>query len=225
MRIPLYIDFSDKNVIIIGGGSVGTTRAKKFVRAGANVTVYSEKFTEDLLNLSREGKIKLVKTDVRNLNLEEVIKGAHLIVVAIGDKNYNDKILNLAKNYKTLVNLANDADRTEVVVPFEGGRDGIRFAVTTEGKSGIVAREVRDRFQHILENDIETIHFLKAMDYVKRYMKSKDIPVNLRLQLYSIIGSDEEFRRLAMKGKIDEAIKRAEVIIEDYKNLRGEVEF
>lgn len=225
MRIPLYIDFNGKNVVIIGGGNVGTLRAKKFVKAGANVTVYSEEFTEDLINMSKKGILKLVKVNVKDLDFEKVIRDAHLVVVAIGNKDYNEKILKIAKTYKTLVNLANDAETTEVVVPFEGGKDGIRFAVTTEGRSGIVARDVRDKFQKLLENDKEILLFLKAMDIVKKYMKA-NIPINIRLKLYPIIGSDSEFRKLAMSGRVDEAVKRAEELIEKYsKSLGGDVEF
>ncbi|WP_367834253.1 NAD(P)-dependent oxidoreductase [Vulcanisaeta sp. JCM 16159] len=41
MRVPLFIEFSGRNVLIIGGGGVGTRRAIKFLLAGANVRVLS----------------------------------------------------------------------------------------------------------------------------------------------------------------------------------------
>ena len=53
MRIPLYIEFDNKNVLIIGGGGVGTGRAKKFLKAGAKVLVLSMDFSEELKKLAR----------------------------------------------------------------------------------------------------------------------------------------------------------------------------
>lgn len=223
MRIPLYIDFNGKKVVIIGGGGVGTTRAKKFIEAGAEVVVYSLKFSEDLVRLSNEGKVKLVSVDIEKINFEKILRNAQVVVVAIGDKSYNEKIVEVARRYKTLVNLANDAEKTEVVVPFEGGRNGIRFAVTTEGKSGVVARKVKEAFQKVLEEDEEILYFLNAMEYLKKYMKSREVPVNLRMKLYYVVSSDEKFRKLVKEQKVEEARKYVEDLVGDYMSGKKEL--
>lgn len=135
----------------------------------------------------------------------------------------------ISRKYRVLVNLANDAKETEVVVPFEGGYKGIRFAVTTEGKSGVVARKVRDSFQKLLEEDEQTIFFLNAMDHLKKYMKANNVPVNLRMRLYFIISSNEEFRRLIREEKVDEARVLAEKLVKEYvsgkRKIEDEIEF
>ncbi|HIP25633.1 MAG TPA: bifunctional precorrin-2 dehydrogenase/sirohydrochlorin ferrochelatase [Archaeoglobus profundus] len=217
MRIPLYIEFSGKDVLIIGGGGVGTSRAKKFVEAGANVKVLSLEFSDELKKLANEGKVSLIKGDVFNeKNLEKLIAESNLVVVAIPDHRINDIIEKIAKKYKTLINLANDAERTEVVVPFEGEVDGIRFAVTTEGKSGIVARKVKDLFLKVLKEDEEIIPFLKAMEHLKKFMKSSNVPIQMRMKLYFIISSDPEFRELIKKGEVDKARSLAERLVYEY---------
>ena len=219
MRIPLYIDFKGKRVAVLGGGGVGTGRALKFIEAGAEVTVFSKDFTDELKKAANKGVVKLEKCDVKGMDLS-ILKEFDLVVVALADRSMNDNILRAARKYKTLVNLANDASRTEVVVPFEGGRDGIRFAVTTEGKSGIVARKVRDAFQKLLEEDEETMFLLSAMEHVKKYMKEKNVPVNTRMRLYYIVSSDNTFRKLVREEKIEEARKYAESLIEEYVSGR-----
>ncbi|MEM2190049.1 MAG: NAD(P)-dependent oxidoreductase, partial [Archaeoglobaceae archaeon] len=55
MRVALFIEFEGKKVAVIGGGYVGTTRAKKFLETGAKVTVFSLNFSDELLKLSEEG--------------------------------------------------------------------------------------------------------------------------------------------------------------------------
>uniref|UniRef100_A0A7C2NML7 precorrin-2 dehydrogenase n=1 Tax=Archaeoglobus fulgidus TaxID=2234 RepID=A0A7C2NML7_ARCFL len=224
MRIPLYIEFSGKKVAVIGGGGVGTLRAKKFIEVGAEVTVFSNEFSDELRLMFERGEVNLVKASADELNFDEIARNFDLIVVAIGSKEFNEEIIKAASKYRAMVNLANDARKTEVVVPFEGGKDGIRFAVTTEGKSGVVARKVKELFQNVLEENEELVHFLKAMDHLKEYMKSNDVPVNLRMKIYPAVGSNEEFLKLVREGKVDEARKLAEKIVKDYVSGRKKAE-
>lgn len=220
MRIPLYIEFEGKKVAVLGGGGVGTLRAKKFLEVGADVTVFSEDFSDDLMLMAENGEVKLVKCSIAELNFDDLARKFNLIVVAVGSKEFNDKIILAASRNRAMVNLANDAERTEVVVPFEGKKDGIRFAVTTEGKSGVVARKVRDLFQKALEDREDLVRFLNAMNHLKSYMKSTGVPVELRMKLYPVVSSDERFLRLVKYGKMKEAKRLAEKIVQDYVSGR-----
>jgi len=224
MRIPLFIEFSGKKVAVIGGGNVGTSRAKKFLEVGAEVTVFSLEFSEELRDLEKRGLIRLVEKRVEDIGDE--LSVFDLVIVAIGDKGFNEKFRELAKKHKFLLNLANDASETEVVVPFEGGKDGIRFAVTTEGKSGVVARFVRDKFQDLLEKDKTIFAYLSVMDHLKKYMKQTGIPINVRMRVYSIAAASEEILRLSEEGKIEEAKKLLERIAnEEMKKVSKDAGF
>ena len=225
MRVPIYVEFEGKNVLVIGGGGVGTFRAKKFLNAGANVKVLSLEFSDELKELAKSGEVELIRGDVRDEGkLDKLIRDSYLVVVALPFTDFNDKIVELAKKHKTLVNLANDAKKTEVVIPFEGEFEGIRFAVTTEGKSGIVARRVKDIFLRALEEDEEIVFFLKAMDHLKRYMKEKNIPIQLRMKLYFAVSGDERFRELVRSGKVELAKEWAEKLVEDYVSGRKKLD-
>ena len=219
----MFVEFEGKDVLVIGGGGVGTSRAKKFLKAKAKVKVFSLDFSDELKEIS--GRVELIRGDVKDTRkLEDFIKNSYLVVVALPFTDFNDKIVEIAKRYKTLVNLANDAKRTEVVIPFEGEFEGIRFAVTTEGKSGIVARRVKDTFLRALEEDEEIVSFLKAMDHLKRYMKGRNIPVQLRMKLYFAVSEDEKFRRLVRSGEVELAKEWAEKLVEDYVSGRRKIE-
>jgi len=225
MRIPLYIEFEGKNVLVIGGGGVGTVRAKKFIEAGANVKVLSLEFSDELKKLEKEGKVELIVGDAFNEKLlEDLIPKSDLVIVAIPNLKINDIVWRIAKKHKTLVNLANDAERTEVVVPFEDEVEGIRFAVTTEGKSGIVARKVKKAFRKLLEEDEETIFFLKAMEHLKKFMKSHNVPVQLRMKLYFVISADPEFRKLVREGNVDKARILAEKLVDEYVSGKRKID-
>ncbi len=215
MRLPLYVEFEGKRVAVIGGGGVGTSRAKKFIEAGADVTVFSLEFSDELRKLESEGRVKLVRASVEELDFESVVPHFHLIVVAIGERKFNDEIIRIATKHKTLVNLANDAEATEVVVPFEGCVNGVRFAITTEGKSGIVARKVREIFEETLKERKDVSCLLEVMDHVKRYMKSTGVPVSVRMKIYPALGRDRKLLELVESCRVEEAKAYAEKFIRD----------
>ncbi|RLI81815.1 bifunctional precorrin-2 dehydrogenase/sirohydrochlorin ferrochelatase [Archaeoglobales archaeon] len=217
MRIPLYIEMAGKNVLIIGGGEVGTSRAKKFLDAGANVRVLSLEFIPEIKELEKNNpRLKLIEEDANTFNLEPLFEWAHFVTIAVGDLKLNEVAKNLAAKKKCLLNLANDSSQTEVVVPFDGEYEGIRFAVTTEGKSGVVARMIRDSILEMLKKDDEKIYLLRAMEYLKKYMKAEKVPIDLRMSLYFEISSDKEFRSLVRDGNVEEAKSLAEKLVQEY---------
>lgn len=214
MRVPLFIEMKGKKILVIGGGSVGTSRAKKFLLAGANVTVLSLDFSDELKALGAEGKVKLVRGNAFDETvLEDLISKSDLVVVALNSLELNDAVIDFARKHGAMVNLANDADRTEVVVPFEAEVNGLRIAMTSEGKSGVVVREALRRVVNFLSKDKEITNLLELMHHLKKFMKGAGVPVKTRMGLYFEVFGDEEFRRLVREGDVEGARRRAEEIV------------
>ncbi len=222
--MPLYIEFKDLKVLVIGGGGVGTSRAKKFLSAGAEVRVLSLAFSGELEELKRDDRLTLVEGNASETGvLEKHVKWCDLITVAIGNLAINVPIIEVAKVHRKLVNLANDAKNTQVVVPFEGAVRGIRFAVTTEGGSGIVARRARDGIEALLKGDTLLTAQLEAMSHLKRYMKGTNIPVDLRMKLYFAVFGEQRFQKLLKEEKVEEAKAMAEKLVADFSSGKREL--
>ena len=45
---PLYVDLSDKNIVVVGGGTIATRRVKALLLFTRNITVIAPKMTADL---------------------------------------------------------------------------------------------------------------------------------------------------------------------------------
>jgi precorrin-2 dehydrogenase/sirohydrochlorin ferrochelatase len=147
-----------------------------------------------------------------------------LVVVALPFKDLNKDIFSLAKRHGVLVNLANDADMTEVVVPFETTINGIRIAATSEGKSGLVVKEALNRIERSLNGDEELFNLLELMFYLKNYMKREGIPFETRMILYHKVFNDKGFRQLVSQGRIVEARELLESIVKttaDSDNIKN----
>ena len=51
---PMFIDLSDKNVVVVGGGNIATRRVKTLLQFTRNVTAIAPKVTEELRGLERQ---------------------------------------------------------------------------------------------------------------------------------------------------------------------------
>jgi len=207
VRIPLFIEFNGRNVLVIGGGGVGTRRAVKFLLAGANVRVLSLEFSNELMHYAEQGKIELMRGDVNNEELlRKSIEWADLVVIATNDPAINERVREVARDLRKFFNDATNAEETEVVVPFESEINGIRIAVTTEGLSGIVARRALDKIMNFLREDEELMNMARVWYAVKSRLKEVVSDVRTRLSLYMELDNDEKFNELARKGLVDEAL-------------------
>lgn len=52
---PMFIDLSDKNVVVVGGGNIATRRVKTLLQFTRNVTAIAPKVTEELRGLGTAG--------------------------------------------------------------------------------------------------------------------------------------------------------------------------
>ena len=210
LRIPLYIDLTNRNVIVIGGGKVGERRALKFLEAGAKVKVVANKFTERLLELAKEGKIEILEKDLNDdIEIIKIVKDADLVVIATNSKLINDRVFEIANALGKLVNDATNANRSHVHVPFEGSVDGLRFAVTSEGASGVAAHIAL----YIIEECLKRNKILPLINEFarrfKEWVKSTIEDPRVRFQSYWYVMLDPEVFSLIRSSRIEEALELA----------------
>jgi len=137
MYYPLFIDFKNKKVLVLGGGKVGSRRALYLLKAGAIVTVISKEFDKKLKNK----KLKLIKKDIKNLKID--FKKYFLIIITTNDKKINESISKRIKN-KTLVCRADKHSVGDVVFPAYIVKKGI--GITSFGKD---TKKIKKIFENV----------------------------------------------------------------------------
>ncbi|WP_338599781.1 bifunctional precorrin-2 dehydrogenase/sirohydrochlorin ferrochelatase [Sulfolobus tengchongensis] len=206
---PIFIDLSHFRVLIIGGGKIGTKRALTFKKYGADVTVLSLEFSQDLLN----SDINLIKEDASKIDIK-AIENYDIILTCTNNYELNSKICDLAKMLKKLCNNPTNPENSNFIVPIFYSDEDFEIAVTTRGKSSILAKEVLSKSIDVAKkSDIKNL--LNAMYNVKILLKKRISDPSLRYSLYHKIYNDHIFKRYAMDGFIDKALSRAEEIINE----------
>jgi precorrin-2 dehydrogenase/sirohydrochlorin ferrochelatase len=134
---PIFLDLREKNVLIIGGGNVGTRKAKSLLDAGANVTVISPTFSAELSALAPIKKITSAY-DSKHLHLEKWT----LIFAATTVRAINAQIALDAGNENILCcrcDIAQEGDFISAAVERVGG---VTLAISTGGASPVLAQRV-----------------------------------------------------------------------------------
>lgn len=207
---PLYVDLRGFNVVIFGGGSVGTRRARYFLEAGARVKVVAREFKNELYALSPPIEL-LRKTLISDESIEELVGEADIVVIATDNNELNNRIFNIASRMKKLINNATDHTKGNVIIPFTGeALDGrLKFAVTSLGSSGIAARVARDLIKNILDHNNEISVLYDSLAVIKKALKKCLPDAKRRVKLYFTIESDTSYQNAVRQGSVGDAVMAA----------------
>ena len=136
--LPLFVRVAGARCVLVGGGEVAHRRLTTLLRAGARVTVVAPNVIDDVRALCR-GEVALVE---RRFEPNDVI-GAMLVVVATDDAAVNRDVHAAAVRHGILINTVDDAASSTAIFPSIIDRDPVIVAVSTGGRSPMLARRVR----------------------------------------------------------------------------------
>ncbi|NIN51917.1 MAG: bifunctional precorrin-2 dehydrogenase/sirohydrochlorin ferrochelatase [Nitrososphaeria archaeon] len=219
--MPFYIEVNDRNVLLVGGGEEATRRAIRLLRVGASVKVLSKQFSQELEQEAKGEHLELIKGDAKDGDLlKQLIAWCDLLIIATNDKDANDLAYRIGRRLKKLVNLTTDAEKTDVVVPFEAKVHGLRITVTSEGKSGFVVRDALNKIVELLKEDENLPLLLDSMYHLKKELKKITKDARKRIKVYKTVYQDPFFRELIHEGRLEESKKYAMDIA--LRRLQGE---
>src|SRR5207247_11087008 len=78
MLFPLFLKLAGRDVLVVGGGPVGTAKARALVEAGARVTVVAPEVSADVRALAEGGTIVLAQRAFAEADVD----GAWVVVAA-----------------------------------------------------------------------------------------------------------------------------------------------
>ena len=176
----LYLKTSDLKVFILGTGEVATRRANRFLDHGALVKLAGNSLDAELKG---KGAI-LCSTD----DVDELVGWADLVVIASGDKELSDYVSNISKG--KLVNRADFPDDGNIIVPTSFEIGDIEISIFTNGKSPLMAKQLRKKIQSIITE--EDILGIELQNYARSLLKEQ-IPNQKQRKdcLYKIFKDDK----------------------------------
>lgn len=189
----VYLKTNSLNVFILGTGEVATRRADKFLSHGASVKLAGESLNS---SIEEKGAI-LVSTD----DVDELVNWADLVIIASGDRELSNYVASIAD--KKLLNRADFPNDGNLIVPTSFNIGDVEISIFTNGKSPLMARQLRKKIQEIITD--EDLIKMELQDYARSILKEKvENQKERRTYLYTIF-EDKNIHDLIEKNKIDEA--------------------
>ena len=213
---PVYLRLDGRRTVVFGGGTVATRRAVALASMGAHVDVYSLEFSGELERLAGDGRIRLHRLDLSRLSderLEELARGAVIVVAATDDMGLNRRLLRAARRAGALVNYPPRGVEGDLIFPFKASTSyGLHVAVTSLGRTGIAARRALERIIGFLEGDDYVRGLYLVMSRFKEWLMTVEDSPKRRLPVYFEVDADPIFQRLVEEGRLDEALERAKAL-------------
>lgn len=141
---PICLVSLDKcKCVVIGGGGVAARKIQALLEAGAGITVISPVFDPEILRLSSEAPMTLLQRLYRDGDL----RGAFLVISATDSPEVNRAIWQEACREGCLINVVDDPQHSNFIVPAVVRRGDVAVAITTGGASPALARRLRERLE------------------------------------------------------------------------------
>ena len=144
--LPVCLQLQGTPVVLVGGGTVGTRKARLLLRAGANLTVVCPQISPELeQSLAQHGGIwqqsEYAETDLH---------GKKLVIAATPSREVNQRVHDDAIALSLPVNVVDDPELCTFIFPAIIDRDPIIIAVSSSGQSPVLARLLRRKIEALV---------------------------------------------------------------------------
>ena len=78
---PMFVDLSDKKIVVVGGGNIATRRIKTLLQFTRNITAVAPKTTMELHELGKAGFVNLINRPVKRSDFTM----AFMVIAATND--------------------------------------------------------------------------------------------------------------------------------------------
>lgn len=156
-NFPLFIDSTDKNVIVYGCGLIATRRIKTLLKFKFQIYVIgrtpSKEFEKLLWEPENSEQIKFYRKPIDDSDISKIDKKVFLVVAATSDRNINNKIAQRAKECDVFHSIADAKDECDVFFPAVRSKDEVVVGIAGDGSNHKKTRIIADEIGIFLENN------------------------------------------------------------------------
>ncbi len=135
----VMLDIENRPCVVIGGGLVAERKISSLLKSKADITVISPEATTYIKDLAKDGKLHWLKREFQVGDL----RGYFMVIIATNDSLLNQKIHQEANLKTQLVNLVDQPEQSNFIVPASIKRGGLQIAISTSGASPGLAKKIR----------------------------------------------------------------------------------
>lgn len=156
-NFPLFVDSTDKKVIVYGCGLIATRRIKTLLKFKFQIDVIGRTPSRELEALLDESesceRIKFYRKTINDSDISKINKETFLVVAATSDRDINNKIADRAKECDVFHSIADSKDECDVFFPAVRTKDEVVIGIAGDGSNHKKTRKIADDIGALLENN------------------------------------------------------------------------
>jgi precorrin-2 dehydrogenase / sirohydrochlorin ferrochelatase len=202
------LNLNNKKVIVIGGGTEGTRKVRGLIGQNSKIIVLSPRLNRYLKDLEARGEIMTIMSKVRDVDVLDTYDDIFLVIAATDDKELNRRLVEKGRKMGAFVYAVDDPTVSDFsyasIINIE---DVMQIAVSTSGRSPIMARRIRIRAERVLRRVIKKtdIEMAKLQEFARNAAKSKIETVTERKEFLYCVEGDNHIQAMLKENKIEEA--------------------
>ncbi|HEB77885.1 MAG TPA: uroporphyrinogen-III C-methyltransferase [Methylothermaceae bacterium] len=166
--LPVFLKLHSRSCLVAGGGAVALRKVELLLRSHARVTVVAPRFHPELENLAEHQQIRLRRKPFDPSDLA----GAFLAVAATDSRHLNHEIAIAARERGILVNVVDQPEDCDFIMPAIVDRSPVIVAVSSGGRAPVLTRLIKSRLETLLPAQLGHLAELASRfrDRVKQFI-------------------------------------------------------
>lgn len=175
------LDITGKPCAVIGGGKVAYRKVRSLLECDAKVTVITRETCDAIKELAEKGMIQLILKDYDEGDLE----GFFLVIASSSDPLVNKQVAKEAEEKGVLVNVVDDLENSQFIVPSVIRREDLLIAISTSGKSPLLSKTLRIRLEEIFTEEYSSL--IKKLGDAREKAKEEALSAEEKIKWYKDI--------------------------------------
>ncbi|MDD4334245.1 MAG: bifunctional precorrin-2 dehydrogenase/sirohydrochlorin ferrochelatase [Desulfotomaculaceae bacterium] len=198
VRYMISLDLKNKKCLVVGGGKVAERKVRSLLECEALVCVVSPEIIPALSSMAAEGLLLYRRGSYKTSDLEDMF----LVFGATGKEEVNRQIADDCAGRNLIVNIVDDPAKCNFYVPATVRRGSLAIAVSTGGKSPLLARKIREELELVYGPQYED--FLEMLGALREeVIKNVSDPEKKKNKLESLVS--DEILNMLKKGRLEPA--------------------
>lgn len=168
-RLPVFLQFDRRPVVVVGGGAVAASKIPALVAAGAHVTVVAPAICAAI----DRARVRVVERAFLPSDLD----GAWFVTAA-ATAAVNRQVREAAESRAIFVNAVDDPANATAYLGGTIRRGGVTVAFSTGGRAPALAGLLREAFDELLPADLET--WLERASELREHQRRAVVPMGAR---------------------------------------------
>ena len=142
---PMFIDLTDKKILVAGGGTIALRRIRTLLKFRADIRVIAPELCEELAQLEEEGKIAAERREYRTSDID----GVQIVLAATDDHEVNRRIWEECRAAGVTVNVADDRSLCDFYFPSIVMTEDTVIGINCGGEDHAKVKETRIKIEEM----------------------------------------------------------------------------